>query len=189
MAGKLVVIDAGHGGRDPGAVSCGMMEKDVALRLALAAAKQMRAHGWRVALTRESDRTVSIAARVRAARALRPTLFLSIHLNAGPETAQGLEAYVREGDERSRALAERIQAGLARRWPGGPPPVRGVKPDTRSGPGRLGVLRGVSSCAPSVLLEAGFLTSRGGRHAILSPGSGAAIGDAVAEAAAKAPGG
>lgn len=82
----LVVIDAGHGGHDPGASGAGHKEKTVVLALAKALRDQLLAEGGiRVALTREDDRFLALAERVNIARQLRADLFLSIHADSAGE--------------------------------------------------------------------------------------------------------
>lgn len=85
-ARPLVVIDAGHGGRDPGAVGAGIREKDVTLGLALALRDELvRQGGVRVALTREDDRSLALAERPGIARRLGADLFVSIHADSAGE--------------------------------------------------------------------------------------------------------
>lgn len=85
----LVVIDAGHGGRDPGAVGAGVQEKDITLGLALALRDELvRQGGIRVALTREDDSLLALAERPDIARRMNADLFLSIHADsAGDKSA------------------------------------------------------------------------------------------------------
>ena len=93
----LVVIDAGHGGVDPGAISphTGLKEKDATLRIAKAIRDELLASGRvRVALTRDSDRYILHRERFGIARRLKADLFISIHCDsAGNETATGATAY------------------------------------------------------------------------------------------------
>lgn len=80
----LVVIDAGHGGRDPGSISAdGIKEKDLALKIARAIRDQLLASGRvRVALTREDDRYLLHRDRFEIARKLGASLFISVHCDA-----------------------------------------------------------------------------------------------------------
>jgi N-acetylmuramoyl-L-alanine amidase len=93
----LVVIDAGHGGFDPGAISpaSGLREKDVTLRIAKAIRDELLASGRvRVALTREDDRYLVLRERFGIARRLRADLFISIHCDStGSEGATGASVY------------------------------------------------------------------------------------------------
>lgn len=91
-----IVIDPGHGGRDPGAVGFGMMEKDVALEIArrLRDVIQSKRRATRVSLTRERDVFVPLEERPRIAKRAGADLFISIHLNANAvEQVSGIETY------------------------------------------------------------------------------------------------
>ena len=82
----LVVIDAGHGGRDPGAVGAGIREKDITLDLALRLRDELvRQGGARVALTREDDRLLALEERPDLARRMEADLFFSIHADSAGE--------------------------------------------------------------------------------------------------------
>jgi N-acetylmuramoyl-L-alanine amidase len=97
----VVVLDAGHGGKDPGAPAVtGGQEKEVTLAIALAAKRAIerraRASGQRieVRLTRDDDRFVTLGNRVRLARQWRAQLFLSIHADSAPNPdARGATVY------------------------------------------------------------------------------------------------
>jgi N-acetylmuramoyl-L-alanine amidase len=93
----LVVIDAGHGGIDPGAISAdtGLREKDVTLRIARAIRDDLVASGRvRVALTRDSDRYLVLRERYGIARRLKADLFISIHCDSvGTGEASGASVY------------------------------------------------------------------------------------------------
>jgi len=77
-----VVIDPGHGGKDPGAVYGGLKEKDVNLDIARRLAAHLRSRGVTVVLTRRKDVYVSLSERVRISNKQQPDLFLSVHANA-----------------------------------------------------------------------------------------------------------
>jgi len=97
----IIVIDAGHGGHDPGApAASGGVEKDVTLAIARAAKtaieKRAREKGVpvEVRLTREDDRFVTLGNRVRLARQWRADLFISIHADSAPNPlARGASVY------------------------------------------------------------------------------------------------
>jgi N-acetylmuramoyl-L-alanine amidase len=113
---RVVVLDAGHGGRDPGKVGPGgVREKDVTLAVARELAAVLRERGgYEVHLTRTADTLIALADRPRIANRLkggRPAaLFLSIHANSGPARAAGFETYflseARTDDERRVAEME-----------------------------------------------------------------------------------
>jgi len=90
-----VMIDAGHGGYDPGTRSAAnVTEKDCALQIARRLADALRARGVGVSLTRDGDYFVSLAERTRLANRAGADLFVSIHLNWSPNSAtSGIEVY------------------------------------------------------------------------------------------------
>jgi N-acetylmuramoyl-L-alanine amidase len=111
----LVVIDPGHGGRDPGARSPGggELEKDVALALDRAIRSELAASGRvRVALTRDEDRYLMLQERYEIARRLRADLFISVHADAAPlnDGARGATIYTL-----SEVASDRYAALLAQR--------------------------------------------------------------------------
>jgi len=86
---KLVVIDPGHGGTDPGAVFGQYYEKVYNLDIALRCEKILKSKGVNVALTRTTDKTVSLSDRVKFANDLNAYLFVSIHNNSMPSGTRG----------------------------------------------------------------------------------------------------
>ncbi|MEP6784875.1 MAG: N-acetylmuramoyl-L-alanine amidase [Sphingomonadales bacterium] len=115
----LVVIDAGHGGFDPGAVGPGgVREKDVTLALAKSVRDDLLAAGRvRVALTREDDRFLVLDERSAIARALKAGLFISIHADSAPSTgATGATIYtlsdVASGREAATLAARENRADI-----------------------------------------------------------------------------
>jgi N-acetylmuramoyl-L-alanine amidase len=104
----LVVIDAGHGGHDPGAVGIDFREKTLALGLALALRQELlRGGGVRVALTRSDDRFLALDERVEVARQLGADLFLSIHADSAGDKDQitGASVYTLSNKASSEAAA------------------------------------------------------------------------------------
>ena len=110
----LVVIDAGHGGHDPGAISPmnGKREKDVTLAVAKAIRDELLASGRvRVALTREDDSFIVLRDRSAIARNIKADLFISIHADSAPaDTASGATIYTLSevaSDKEAQLLATR----------------------------------------------------------------------------------
>jgi len=95
-AAPVVLLDAGHGGSNPGAAGVtGLQEKQLSLILATRVADRLRARGISVQLTRTADRTLTLRQRVEIADRLPADLFVSIHANASPtRTQRGYETYV-----------------------------------------------------------------------------------------------
>jgi N-acetylmuramoyl-L-alanine amidase len=113
-ARPLVVLDAGHGGHDPGAISPfgARREKDVTLAIATAIRDLLAASGRvRVAMTREDDRYLVLKDRFEIARKMRASLFVSIHADAAPanDDARGATIYTLSevaSDREAALLAE-----------------------------------------------------------------------------------
>ena len=110
----LVVIDAGHGGHDPGAISPhgGQLEKDVTLAIAKSVRDEMLKSGRvRVALTRDTDKFIVLQDRFQLARKLRADLFISIHADSAesPEATGGTVYTLSEvaSDREAQRLAAR----------------------------------------------------------------------------------
>ena len=79
---KIVVVDAGHGGKEVGATYGGIYEKDVNLKIAKYVQKELEKNGVRVYMTRTSDVTTSLASRTTLANSINADLFVSVHNNA-----------------------------------------------------------------------------------------------------------
>lgn len=92
---RRIVLDPGHGGKDPGAVGPkGLREKDVVLALARRIKPQLEARGYEVLMTRDQDVFVELADRARFANENRADLFVSIHTNASKNrSVRGVETY------------------------------------------------------------------------------------------------
>ncbi len=173
----LILIDAGHGGRQPGAARPhSPPEKDVNLRVAKALEAHLEATGrYRVELTRRSDVTLGIRARAKRSRRLRPAAFLSIHANATQAETSDRRGSMLIASRRQRPRVRRSSEALAR-WlargldgqgfPLRDGPRKPEKPRSfdylAKAPGvwvtqrrRLGVLRG--NTRPAVLVETHYL--------------------------------
>src|ERR1043166_7707495 len=112
---RKIVLDPGHGGKDPGAIGVdGIAEKDIVLKVAKKLAQKLtRDLGIQVVLTRKDDRFIRLEDRTAIANAEDADLFISLHMNASPSgEAKGLETYYLDNttDEASIRLAERENA-------------------------------------------------------------------------------
>ncbi len=100
-SGKLVVIDAGHGGKDSGALSDkkgSLKEKDIVLSTALKLGNELKKRGYKVLYTRSSDKFINLRDRTKYANDKRADLFISIHANAAPnatkaKSSEGVETF------------------------------------------------------------------------------------------------
>ncbi|AET67175.1 N-acetylmuramoyl-L-alanine amidase [Desulfosporosinus orientis DSM 765] len=125
---KVIVIDPGHGGADPGAQSSGLKEKDINLDISLRLSKVLAVKGCRVILTRETDKDffqpgfvkgrmakrAELNNRIRIAAENNADIFISIHANSFPKrNSYGMETYYHLKSPAGKALAEIIQEQLA----------------------------------------------------------------------------
>lgn len=94
MSMKTVVIDAGHGGKDPGAVGNGMHEADITLKLAKKIGVQLKKNGFNVVYTREANQYIALEDRTSMANSCKADLFISVHVNSSKnKNLCGLETY------------------------------------------------------------------------------------------------
>ncbi len=112
---RKIVIDPGHGGKDPGAIGpTGLMEKDVVLDVALKIKELMKNKpNYEIILTREKDIFIPLNERTEIANRLKADLFISIHANASPNSyAKGIETYLLNwtDDEEAIRVAARENA-------------------------------------------------------------------------------
>ena len=113
---RTIVLDPGHGGRDPGTTGLGgLVEKDVTLDLALRMRTRLVRWGFRVVMTREGDDSVELAQRTARAESGGGDIFLSLHVNAAPRpSAAGIETYyLDESDERHNDDVAARENGVA----------------------------------------------------------------------------
>ncbi|HET9984011.1 MAG TPA: N-acetylmuramoyl-L-alanine amidase [Longimicrobiales bacterium] len=138
---RVVVIDAGHGGKDPGRIGPGgVREKDVTLLLAQRLASLLEGRGYEVHLTRTRDTLISLADRPRFAnewKAGRPAaLFVSIHCNGGGRSAKGFETYflsdARTADARRVAEMENAAERFEEKAEAAKPELEGILNNLRN---------------------------------------------------------
>jgi N-acetylmuramoyl-L-alanine amidase len=166
-----IVIDPGHGGRDPGAVGIGgLQEKDVVLDISEKVAQILEQNGVTVVMTRQDDRTLDLAPRTQLANRVNADLFVSIHANAvagkRPEV-NGLETFYYSS---GRELAGYIQNSMIQSF--NTMPNRGVKQ------ARFYVLR--HTRMPAVLVETGFVTGRDDSRILADPAQRSRMAEAIA---------
>lgn len=170
---RVICLDAGHGGKDPGNQGYGRREKDLTLKLAADLRDQLRKMGFKVVFSRTSDRYIELSDRPALARKQGADLFLSLHFNGtggDRSAAQGSEVYAmtpagaastnargegagarayagNRNDARNLLLAYQVQKSLLKTLGS---EDRGVRR------ARFEVLR--EATMPAVLIEAGFLS-------------------------------
>ena len=107
----IVVIDAGHGGKDPGCIGKGgTREKDIVLSVAKKLKSKLDSNGFKTYMTRSDDRYLKLAERASIAEKKKADLFISLHANANPKREmKGFSIYTlseKASDEEAKKLAE-----------------------------------------------------------------------------------
>lgn len=168
LSGYTVMVDAGHGGSDPGAGSSAGWEAPTTLAIAKKVQQKLQAAGATVIMTRSGNSSVSLDARRNAIRSQKPDLFVSIHCDAADtSSAMGTTGYYYTPF--SHALAASIHNRLVSTWrdqvyKGTSVTVSKIDRGTRFYPFRV---TRVQEC-PAVLIEYGFITNANDRAALLS---------------------
>jgi len=197
---RLIVLDPGHGGNDPGNQNprLHLNEKDMTLDVVLRLRKLLEARGYRVLLTRSEDRRVDLDERDVIADRAKADLFLSVHFNALPaaiaQRVSGTETYVMTPQFQASTEVEQDRSMIPTRYPGNrndPANIlfgfalhrqvlrhlassdRGLKRR------RLAVLR-MLDC-PGALIEAAFLSNDAEARRVATPEFRQQIADAIAD--------
>lgn len=150
---RIIVIDAGHGGKDPGTLKNNLTEKEIVLKVSKLVEGKLKNAGAKVLTTRSSDAYLTLEQRTDYAKKHYAEAFVSIHVNsAGSTSAKGSEVYYDSSTNpnatESRLLANKIQENLVK---GANMSDRGVKDQ------RFYVIRNNNVAA--VLVELGFITN------------------------------
>lgn len=140
-----VVVDAGHGGTDPGAVANGLKEKDIVLSIASKVNSNLKSLGFQTIMTRSTDTYITLSNRYTIANNNNADIFVSVHANSGASSASGIETLYKN----YKTLADNIQSGMINETGA---KNRGLK--YRSD---LAVLNGTKM--PSSLVEVGFVSN------------------------------
>lgn len=166
LAGKTIVLDAGHGGNDGGAQwpAEGVQEKTLTLKVVKHLQAQLQAEGAKVILTRFDDTFISLKERPAIATRAKADIFVSVHFNSNKNanSSSGIISFFHGQDPISRLLAECIQTELGKM---GRLPKIGTWSDTRIYQSGFAVLR--NATMPAVLLELGFINNKKDRQEIV----------------------
>ncbi|PIC64452.1 cell wall hydrolase [Sporosarcina sp. P13] len=149
---RVIVVDAGHGGHDPGTVKSSQTEKTITLNVSKKLEAKLRSAGAKVLMTRSTDKYYSLEERTNFAKSNYAEAFVSIHVNAAGFTAKGTETFYDSSSNvnatESRDLATFIQRNIVQK---ANMVDRGVKDS------RFYVIRNNNVAA--VLVELGFLSN------------------------------
>ena len=167
-----VVIDPGHGGRDPGAVGIGgLQEKVVVNDISPRVAEILRGQGVNVVMTRDSDIEVDLAPRVQTAERANASVFVSIHANAismSRPDVNGLETFY--ASDAGQRFANTVHSTVLR--------AMGMR-DRRVRSARFYVIRRTSM--PAILIETGFVTGAEDAPNLADPAWRERMSQAIAE--------
>lgn len=164
-----VIIDAGHGGKDRGAVWGGVHEADLNLKVALRVEESLKKLGYSVTMTRRSDAFVSLSQRAEVTNRCRNGIFISIHFNASLHTSvKGAETFY--VGEKGAFLARSIQEKL----------VSGLKVRNRGCRHRNFAVLHQTAC-PAVLVECGFISNPSERARCSTPWYQATVAQAIVQ--------
>lgn len=162
-----VVVDAGHGGKDRGALWGGVSESTLTLKVALLVESNLKARGYEVTMTRRSDQFTSLLKRAELANRYGNAVFVSIHFNATEDRrVRGVETFY--ASDRGKYLAAGIQDQLAKTLK-----LRNRGIHFR----RYAVLR-YTNC-PAVLVECGFLSNESERARCVTASYQAGVARAI----------
>jgi N-acetylmuramoyl-L-alanine amidase len=170
-----IILDAGHGGNDPGAVNGKYKEKDAALSISLKIGSILASEGADVIYTRDCDRTVELGERCRIANNDDADYFISIHLNAATaKSANGIETYAYGTSGKGHELAKAVQKELITATGARD---RGVKT------ANFYVLK--RTRMPAILVETGFISNDAECLTLFKDGYQRIIAEAIAKAVKK----
>lgn len=149
---KLIIIDAGHGGIDPGSDSHGILEKEINLEIALKLQEVLHENGYSVLMTREDDNSLSLRERSDFANEKEADLFISLHQNCYAQDASvhGIEVYYNsDKTTNDQQLAQMIQESLINETGA---KNRGIHSDN-------GLVVTRETIMPAVLVETAFISN------------------------------
>jgi N-acetylmuramoyl-L-alanine amidase CwlD len=155
--GSVLVLDAGHGGTDPGAQRGFVKEKDLTLAIAQKTREKLAQSGIKVIMTRADDTFVTLQDRVAITNTTKPDMFLSVHINSLESTKDihGIETYYQT--DMSRALAQNIHESLVKELDA---------PDRNIRKAKFYVVNRAE--VPAVLAEVGFISNKAERDKLVS---------------------
>ena len=166
---KYVVIDAGHGGTDYGAIRNGINEKDITLDISKRVQAGLEKKGYNVAMTRTDDTYVSLQDRVEFSEIFNPDIFVSIHVNSSnSESPYGIETHYYK--DNSLTLAKYIHASM----------LNNINSKDRGlFKSKFYVIN--HTTAPAILVEIGFISNQNERAQLVTESRKNATAKAIIE--------
>ena len=152
LAGKVIIVDAGHGAHDGGATAGGVREKDLALKISKLLTAELAANGARVVMTRKTDVFIPLNERAEIANRNKADFFFSVHINSAPRQMSGTITFFHGPNAMKELLAKCIHREIVE---AAKLPNIGVWSDKRIYNSGFAVLRNTKM--PGLLLELGFI--------------------------------
>ena len=173
---KVLLLDAGHGGKDPGTSGNGMQEKNLNLTITQKIAQKLQGSGIKVYMTRDSDVYPENSTRAKTANDIAD-LMVSIHMNSGPETANGTETLyqVHANDDEARLTSKQLAEILQGKV------VSATGNTNRGAKLWTDVLILNRTTVPSVIVEVIFITNTGDALKISNPAYQDQVAQAIAD--------
>ena len=165
LLGKIIYIDPGHGGRDPGAVYKDIYEKEINLDISLKIVKKLESLGATVYMTRYGDYDLSVNRTNNTKRSdlsrrsimineSKADMYISVHLNSDPNsTYRGLQIFYDEINKENKNIAESFQIILSKH-------IKNIKPYKKA----KNLYLYKHTLVPGILLEVGFLSNSNDRY-------------------------
>jgi N-acetylmuramoyl-L-alanine amidase len=169
----VIFVDAGHGGRDPGAVANGIQEKDVVLPMSLKLGQALQSMGYTVYYARTNDVELDLEPRVAIAQRVNADVFVSIHANSLDSrntSVNGVETFHARNSTVGRELASYVQSQIISATSAN---NRGVK--------AAGFYVIAKTSMPAILVETGFVTSPTEASNLSNPNYQKQMADAIAQ--------
>ncbi len=159
LIGKIIILDAGHGGKDSGAKNGKIVEKELNLLLVKKLEKELTSRGATVYLTREEDNDLSVRTaerkrsdlynRAKYINTIKPNMYISIHLNSSTSPSwKGLQVFYNQNNKENKLLAEAITNTLKDKINN----IREIKEENN-----YYMYKNIKY--PGVLIEAGFISN------------------------------
>lgn len=160
LLGRTIVLDAGHGGKDAGAISSTIIEKELNLILVKKLEKELTSRGATVYLTREDDSDLSTTTvnrkrsdlynRAKYINQISPDMYISIHLNSSPsEKWSGLQIFYNDKNKENHDIASTLTNTLKEN-------ISNVRKEKKLA--NLLMYQNITS--PGILIEAGFISNK-----------------------------
>ena len=168
----VIVVDAGHGGNDPGAIGNGIQEKDIVLPISISLGQALQNMGYTVYYTRTNDVEIDLEPRVALAERVNADVFVSIHANSlasRNSSVNGVETFFARGSTLGRTLASSVQSQI----------ISATAATDRNAKA-AGFYVIARTSMPAILVETGFVTNPNEARNLSNPNYQKQMAEAIA---------